>query len=276
MSTERFRRKAVLLEAPAQKTPSARRVTAARISARKGRAPFAVMTAYDAPFARCVEEAGIDVILVGDSLGNVVLGYDETTRVTLADMVHHAAAVARGTTKAHVIVDLPFGSYQASNKDAVRSSIRLVKKGYANSVKLEGGVDAADRIRAIVRAGIPVVGHIGVLPQTASLGAGFKPKTDRGALLADARAVADAGAYALVMEAVDPAIARDITASVTIPTIGIGSGPDCDGQVLVLYDALGIYPNPPNFVKQYATLNETAVAALRTFAGEVRAKQFPL
>lgn len=234
------------------------------------------MTAYDAPFARCVEEAGIDIVLVGDSLGNVVLGYDETTPVTIRDMVHHAAAVARGTTKAHIMVDLPFGSYQASDEDAVRSSIRLVKEGRANSVKLEGGIAQADRIRAIVRAGIPVVGHIGVLPQTASLGSGFKPKTDRDALFTDAKAVEAAGAFALVLEAIDHAIAREISANLKIPTIGIGAGPHCDAQVLVLYDALGLYVSPPSFVKKFATLNETAVAALRTYADEVRTKQFPL
>jgi 3-methyl-2-oxobutanoate hydroxymethyltransferase len=251
----------------------ARRLTSAAIRARKGKR-FPVITAYDAPFARCVEEAGIDVILVGDSLGNVVLGLESTAPVELADMCRHGAAVKRGTSRAHVIVDLPFGSYQASDEDAVRSSVALVKAG-ATSVKLEGGIGVASRIAAIVRAGIPVVAHIGVLPQTASNTSGFRRKTDTERLIADARAIEAAGAFAVVLEMVDADAARSVTEALEIPTIGIGAGPHCDAQVLVLYDALGLYPEAPPFAKRFAEIATIATDALRTYAGEVRDGTFP-
>jgi 3-methyl-2-oxobutanoate hydroxymethyltransferase len=250
-----------------------RRLTSAAIRGRKGTS-FPVVTAYDAPFARCAEDAGIDVLLVGDSLGNVVLGFASTVRVELDDMQRHAAAVVRGTKRAHVIVDLPFGTYEPSDAEAVRASIALVKCG-GGSVKLEGGASVAPRIAAIVAAGIPVVAHIGVLPQTAGIGAGFRRKTDREALLADARAVEAAGAYAVVLEMVDAAIAAEITRELAIPTIGIGSGPHCDAQVLVLYDLLGLFPDAPPFVKRYAELGKVATEALRAYATEVRAGEFP-
>jgi 3-methyl-2-oxobutanoate hydroxymethyltransferase len=253
--------------------PPVRRLTSAAIRARKG-TPFPVITAYDAAFARCVEAAGIDVILVGDSLGNVVLGLESTAPVELEDMCRHGAAVKRGTARAHVIVDLPFGTYQVSDEDAVRSAIALVKAG-ATSVKLEGGVELASRIAAIVRAGIPVVAHIGVLPQTASSNAGFRRKTDRTALLADARAVEAAGAFAVVLEMVDADAARAVTEAIAIPTIGIGAGPRCDAQVLVLHDALGLYPEAPPFAKRFAELAVVATDALRAYASDVRGGTFP-
>jgi 3-methyl-2-oxobutanoate hydroxymethyltransferase len=252
-----------------------RRVGAAEIASRKG-AAFPVVTAYDAPFARCAEDAGIDVILVGDSLGMVVLGYDSTAQVELADMVRHGAAAARGTQRAHVIVDLPFGSYEASDELAVASASELVKRGGASSVKLEGGENAAARIGAIVRAGIPVCAHVGVLPQTAALGSGFRLKRERERLLRDAGAVAEAGAFAVVLEMVEDGVAAEITELMPIPTIGIGSGPRCDGQVLVLHDVLGLYPDAPPFAKQYASLAQTATTALRAYAEEVRSRVFPL
>jgi 3-methyl-2-oxobutanoate hydroxymethyltransferase len=252
-----------------------RRIGAAEIASRKA-AAFPVITAYDAPFARCAEAAGIDVILVGDSLGMVVLGYDSTAHVELADMVRHAGAVVRGTQRAHVIVDLPLGTYEASDELAVASAIELVKRGGASSVKLEGGENAAARIRAIVRAGIPVCAHIGVLPQTASLGSGFRLKREREQLLRDAEAVAGAGAFAVVLEMVEDALAAEITEHVAIPTIGIGAGPGCDGQVLVLHDVLGLYPDAPPFAKQYASLAETATAALGAYAEDVRSRVFPV
>lgn len=252
-----------------------RRLGAAAIAARKG-TPFPVVTAYDAPFARCAEAAGIDVLMVGDSLGMVVLGYPETTPVDLIDMVRHGAAVARGSERAHVIVDLPFGSYQESDERAVASAIELVKHGGATSVKLEGGVEHAARIRAIVQAGIPVCAHIGVLPQTAALGAGFRLKRDRERLLADARAVTEAGAFTVVLEMVDDALAGEITAAIPIPTIGIGAGPRCDAQVLVLHDVLGLYPEAPPFAKQYAALGASTTDALRAYADEVRTRAFPV
>jgi len=250
------------------------RLRAAEISARKGK-PFPVITAYDAPFARCAEDAGIDIILVGDSLGVVVLGYASTVPVDLTDMLRHTAAVVRGALSAHVIADLPFGTYEASDADAVTHAIQLIKDGGASSVKLEGGREMASRIAAIVAAGVPVCAHIGLLPQTAPMGAGFGVRRDRDVLVEDAQAVADAGAFAVVLEVVDPEIAREITAQVAIPTIGIGSGPACDGQVLVLHDVLGLYPDPPRFAKAYANLANDATNALRAYAGEVRSGAFP-
>ncbi|HLI94946.1 MAG TPA: 3-methyl-2-oxobutanoate hydroxymethyltransferase [Candidatus Baltobacteraceae bacterium] len=258
-----------------EKAGSVRRVTAGTIKRRKSKTLFPIITAYDAPFAEFAELAGIDVILVGDSLGNVVLGYDETTPVTLDDMIHHAQAVCRGTSRAHVMVDMPFGSYQVSDEDAIRSAIRLVKEGGACSVKMEGGTEVSHRIRAIYGAGIPVVGHIGVMPQTAGMGPGYKMRTNRERLLADAKAVEEAGAYAIVLEVINHEVAREITESLTIPTIGIGSGPHCDSQVLVLYDVLGMYPNPPSFVKQYAEVGNIATKALRAYADDVRERKFP-
>jgi 3-methyl-2-oxobutanoate hydroxymethyltransferase len=254
---------------------SVRRVTAGAIKRRKGRTTFPVVTAYDAPFAEFAERAGIDVILVGDSLGNVVLGYEETTPVTLDDMIHHAQAVSRGTSRAHVMVDMPFGSYQVSDEEAVRNAIRLVKEGGACSIKMEGGTQVAQRIKAIYDAGIPVVGHIGVMPQTASMGPGYKKRTNRERLLADAKAVEAAGAYAIVLEVIDSEVARELTESLTIPTIGIGSGPHCDSQVLVLYDVLGMYPHAPSFVKRYADIGNIATQALMAYADDVREKRFP-
>ncbi len=255
--------------------PNLRRITANAIRRRKGKDAFAVVTAYDAPFGRFAEEAGIDLILVGDSLGNVVLGYDETTPVTMEEMIHHSRAVMRGTSRAHVIVDMPFGSYQVNDDEAVRNAIRLVKEGGACSVKLEGAQREADRIRAIVAAGIPVVAHIGVTPQTAGLGPGYKVRTNHDRLLAEARAVEEAGAYAIVLEVVDADLAAAITKAVSIPTIGIGAGPHCDAQVLVLHDLLGMYPHSPRFAKRYAELGSAAVDALRSYASDVRERTFP-
>jgi 3-methyl-2-oxobutanoate hydroxymethyltransferase len=249
------------------------RTRADAIRERKGRR-FATITAYDAAFGRLAEAAGIDVILVGDSLGNVVLGYASTVSVTLDDMERHTAAVARGTTRAHVVADLPFMSYEACNEDAVRSAGRLVRAG-ATSVKLEGGEGRAARIAMIVAAGIPVMAHIGVLPQTASLATGFKRRADRQRLLADAAAVTAAGAYAVVLEMVDAEIAREITAHIAIPTIGIGSGPHCDAQIVVLYDLLGLTESPPPFARAYADLGAHATQALRDYAADVVAGRDP-
>jgi 3-methyl-2-oxobutanoate hydroxymethyltransferase len=245
------------------------RLRASAIRERKGRR-FATVTAYDAAFARIVEAAGIDIILVGDSLGNVVLGYESTVSVTLEDMERHGAAVVRGSEKAHVIVDLPFMSYEVSDEEAVRSAGRLIRTG-ASSVKLEGGAERASRIAAIVQAGIPVCAHIGVLPQTANLGDGFRRRTNREQLMADARAVTEAGAFAVVLEMVDPQVTAEITRSVAIPTIGIGSGSACDAQILVLYDLLGLSADPPPFAVPFADLAGVATDALRRYAAQATA-----
>lgn len=260
---------------PAAAPVAVRRITAGAIKRRKGKTPIPVITAYDVAFARFAEEAGIDVILVGDSLGNVVLGYDETTPVTMEEMIHHARAVSKATTRAHVLVDMPFGSYHVSSEEALRNAIRLVKEAGACSVKLEGGAREAEAIRAITSCGIPVVGHIGVTPQTASLGPGYKKRNNLERLMNDAKAMEGAGAYAIVLEVVDFDLAGEITRALSIPTIGIGAGPQCDGQVLVMHDILGMYPNSPPFAKRYAEIGAATVAAFKTYAEEVRTREFP-
>jgi 3-methyl-2-oxobutanoate hydroxymethyltransferase len=249
------------------------RIRADAIRDRKGR-KFATITAYDAAFGRAAEAAGVDVILVGDSLGNVVLGYDSTTSVTMEDMERHGAAVVRGTQRAHVAIDLPFMAYEVSNEEAVRNAGRLIRTG-AMSVKLEGGVERAGRIAAIVDAGIPVMAHIGVVPQTAALGRGFRRRTDRERLIADADAVVAAGAFAVVIEMVDPALAGEITQRIPIPTIGIGSGNATDAQILVLYDLLGLSAEAPPFAKPYAALAGSATDAIRHYAEDVIAGRDP-
>jgi 3-methyl-2-oxobutanoate hydroxymethyltransferase len=251
-----------------------RRLPAPAIAKRKG-SPFPVITAYDAPFASFAEQAGIDVILVGDTLGQVVLGHASTTPVDLVDMERHAAAVVRGTQRAHIIGDLPFGTYEVSNEDAVRSAVRLVKYAGVSSVKLEHSRAAAERTAAIVAAGVPVVGHIGVRPQTAALSTGFRLQRERDQILEDARQVERAGAFAVVLEMVDDDVAAEVTSALEIPTIGIGSGPDCDAQVLVLHDMLGLYPDPPPFVRRFADLARVATDGLRAYAEAVRAGSFP-
>ncbi len=248
-----------------------KRLRSAEIRARKGTS-FAAVTAYDISFCAAIEAAGIDVILVGDSLGNVILGYESTVAVTLADMTRHGAAVARATRRSHVIIDLPFMTYEESDAGAIRSAGALVRAG-ASSVKLEGAGHTS-RIAAIVGAGIPVVAHIGVIPQTAALHDGFRRRTDREALLADARAVAAAGAFAVVLEMVADDVAAEITAELAIPTIGIGSGPSCDAQILVLNDLLGLTTSPPPFARPYADLSAVATQALRRYADDVRSGRF--
>lgn len=248
-----------------------KRLRSAEIRQRKG-SPFATVTAYDVSFCEAIEAAGIDVILVGDSLGNVILGYDSTVHVTLEDMARHGAAVVRATTRSHVIIDMPFMSYEVSAQEAVRNAGVLVRAG-ASSVKLEGA-GHADRIAAIVAAGIPVVAHIGVVPQTAALHEGFRRKSNAAELLADARAVTAAGAFAVVLEMVDAEVAAGITREVAIPTIGIGSGPHCDAQILVLNDLLGLTRHPPPFVRPYADLRGAATEALRRYAADVGSGSF--
>lgn len=246
---------------------------------REGR-PVTMLTAYDFPMARLVDAAGIDSILVGDSLGNVVLGYGSTIPVTMDDMVHHVKAVTRGVQRALVVADLPFLSYHLSREESVRNAGRLLQEGGAQAVKLEGGQEVAEAIKAMVTAGIPVVGHLGLTPQSVLTMGGYKVQgKDEDAarkLLDDARAVQEAGAFALVLECVPTPLARLVTEKLDITTIGIGAGPHCDGQVLVVHDMLGLYGgNSPKFVKRYANLNEDIMKALQSYREEVGSRSFP-
>jgi 3-methyl-2-oxobutanoate hydroxymethyltransferase len=239
-----------------------------------------MVTAYDATFARLFDDARIDVLLVGDSLGMVVQGQDSTLPVTVDEVIYHCRAVARGTRRAHIVGDMPFLSWQISPEQALRNAGRFLSEGGAQSVKLEGGVAAAPTIQRIVQAGIPVMAHVGLTPQSVHAMGGFRVqgKTEETAarVLVDAKAVAEAGAYALVLEGIPTDLGQRITAEVEIPTIGIGAGPHCDGQVLVCYDLLGLTPDlKPKFVKRYAEFFEEGVAAARRYRDEVRAGVFP-
>jgi len=257
------------------------KVTTATIRARKGSGErTAVVTAYDVVFARLADEAGIDVVLVGDSLGMVVQGERTTLAVTLDDMVYHTRIVSRGVRRAHLVADMPFMSYQASIEDGVRAAGRLLKEGRAEAVKLEGGVEIAELVRRLVTAGIPVMGHVGMTPQSVHEFGGFKLQgrsdEQRAKILADARAVAEAGAYAIVVETVPQALAAEITRAVPAVTIGIGAGPDCDGQVMVMHDLLGLEPAwKPRFVRRYAEMGKAAGEAFAAYAADVRAGRFP-
>jgi 3-methyl-2-oxobutanoate hydroxymethyltransferase len=238
-----------------------------------------MLTAYDYSFARIFDAAGIDVLLVGDSLGNVVQGQDTTLPVTLEESLYHTRLVARGARRALVVGDMPFGSYQVSPEDALRNAIRYVKEAGAHAVKLEGGCAVLDTIRRIVAAEIPVMGHVGLTPQAIHRMGGHRVqgRTERGRakVLADARAVEEAGAFAVVLEGMPVDLAREVTRTLSIPTIGIGAGPDCDGQVLVMHDLLGLSDWTPSFVKQYASLGAVASQAARRFAEEVGEGKFP-
>lgn len=245
---------------------------------REGR-KLVVVTAYDAMFARIIEQAGIDVLLVGDSLGVVVQGHRDTLSVTMDDMLYHTKLVAGAAQRALVIGDMPFLSYQVSVEEAVRNAGRFLQSG-AGAVKLEGGAPVADRIAALTKFGIPVMGHLGMTPQSVHRYGGYKVQgKDRhsaDALLEDAKALEAAGAFAVVLEAVPAELARRVTEALTIPTIGIGAGPHCDGQVLVLYDLLGLFDDfTPKFVKPYAHLKADALQALRRYKEEVEQGKFP-
>jgi 3-methyl-2-oxobutanoate hydroxymethyltransferase len=239
-----------------------------------------MLTAYDYPSARLVEEAGVPIILVGDSLGMVVLGYDSTIPVTMDEMLHHVKAVVRGTSRAHVVADMPFMSYQASPQEALHNAGRMLKEGGAQSVKLEGGARIADTVRLLVESGIPVMGHIGLTPQSVNQFGGYKVqgKTPAAAvkLLNDALALQEAGAYAVVLETVPVQVARAITQRLAIPTIGIGAGPDCDGQVQVFHDLLGLFTDfVPKHARRYAEVGSGIVQAVREYAADVREGRFP-
>jgi 3-methyl-2-oxobutanoate hydroxymethyltransferase len=239
-----------------------------------------MVTAYDHPGARLADAAGVDLILVGDSASDNVLGYDSTVPVTVEELLVLVRAVAKGAERAIVIADLPFGSFQVSDQATLANAVRFVKEAGADAVKLEGAGPSLSRVQALVGAGIPVMGHVGLTPQSATMLGGYKAQGRTAAkaqkLLADARALEAAGCFAVVLEAVPAAVAKRVTAALTVPTIGIGAGPSCDGQVLVWHDLLGISDRKPaRFVKRYAEIGEEIRRALETYAREVRAGVFP-
>lgn len=241
---------------------------------------IAMLTAYDYSTAKIMDEIGINIILVGDSLGNVILGYENTVSVTMDDMIRHSAAVSRGVKNALVLTDMPFMSYQASVYDAVINAGKLLKEGHANAVKLEGGIEFVPHIKAITAASIPVVAHIGMTPQSVNVFGGFKlqgsDKESAARIIEDAKAVQEAGAFAVVLECVPGDLAAHITKMLDIPTIGIGAGNGCDGQVLVYQDMLGMYSDfTPKFVKNYADMGNIMKEAFRNYINDVKSGSFP-
>jgi 3-methyl-2-oxobutanoate hydroxymethyltransferase len=239
-----------------------------------------MLTAYDATMARLLDRAGVDLLLVGDSLGNVILGLDTTIPVTMEAMIHHTRAVTRGASRALVVADLPFLSYQVSPEQAIQNAARLFQEGGAAAVKLEGGHPVANTFRRLTEAGLPVMGHLGLTPQHVHRLGGMRQqaRNDEAAqeLIADALSLEDAGAFALVLEAIPDAVAEMVTSRLKIPTIGIGAGPYCDGQILVSYDALGLFDSfVPPFVKQYAQVGQMILTAAQNYANDVREGTFP-
>ena len=257
-----------------------KKVTAPAIAARKGGQRIAMVTAYDAPSASIASQAGIDIILVGDSVANAMLGHEHTLAVDVDVMIHHTAAVARAKPHSLVVGDLPWMSYHISAEDAVRNASRLIREGGAEAVKLEGGSNRLPVIRAIINAEIPVMGHIGLTPQSVHAMGGYKVQgravADAKEFIADAKALADAGVFAIVLEGVPETVAQVITKEINVPTIGIGAGVHCDGQVLVWHDVLGLNGGHyPKFVRKYANLREQAIAALTEYVADVRDETFP-
>jgi 3-methyl-2-oxobutanoate hydroxymethyltransferase len=241
---------------------------------------IAVLTAYDATMARLLDRAGIDVILVGDSVGMVVLGFENTIPVTLDMMIHHTRAVSRGTRRALIVADMPFLTYQISPDEAIRSAGRLLQEGGAAAVKLEGGRPIIDVVRRLTDYGIPVMGHLGLTPQSVHALGGFRQQAQdaesAARLMDDAKALEDAGVFSIVLESIPSDVGCKVTSSIGVPTIGIGAGPHCDGQVLVSYDALGLNDlSVPPFVRQYAQLSTAIVDATRSYIDEVRSGRFP-
>jgi len=257
------------------------RVTTAAVKQKKADGkPITMLTAYDYPMAKLVDEAGIDMILVGDSVGNVMLGYESTVPVTMDEMVHHVKAVGRAAKRAMVVADMPFLSYQVSKKEALYNAGRFLKEAGAQGVKLEGGVEVAEVVRKMVNAGIPVVGHIGLTPQSIHQLGGFKVQgKDLEAarkILADAKALEEAGVFSIVLECVPTPLAKLVTEKAKVATIGIGAGPYCDGQVLVIHDILGLYHGfTPKFVKQYTSLHGQIAEAIKQYREEVESGAFP-
>ena len=255
-----------------------KRVTAPDVAKRKGGAPIVALTAYHAHTARIIDPY-VDMLLVGDSLGMVMHGYETTIPVPLELMIMHAQAVVRGSTRALVVVDMPFGSYEESPSIAFRNAARVLKETGCGAIKIEGGAHMAETIRYLTDRGIPVMSHIGMTPQAVNMIGSFKPRgrfrSEWAAFEEDARAVAEAGAFAVVLEALAELLAARITKQVSIPTIGIGASAECDGQILVLEDMLGLSPRVPKFVKEYAQIGEAIENAVKSYANEVRARVFP-
>jgi len=268
-------------QAPAPATPAPGKLALTELAELKARRqPIVMVTAYDAPGGRLADEAGVDLVLVGDSAAMTVLGHDSTVPATMDEMIVLTRAVTRGARRPLVVADMPFGSFQVTDEDAVRNAIRFVKEAGADAVKLEGAGPSLSRVRAIVGAGIPVMGHLGLTPQSATMLGGFKAQGRTAekalALLDDARALEAAGCFSLVLEAVPTTVAARVTEAVSIPTIGIGAGAACDGQVLVWHDLLGLYHGrAARFVKRYAEIGETIRAALAAYAEDVRERRFP-
>ena len=268
----------VTVSAPASQR---KKVTTLTLRQKKERGePISMLTAYDYPTALAMDQAGVDSILVGDSLGMVVLGYTNTLPVTMEEMLHHCRAVSRGAKSALLIGDMPFMSYQASTEEAVRNAGRFLQQGGMDAIKLEGGRERADAVRAIVGAGIPVMGHLGLTPQSVNQLGGFRPQGKTAAaaqrLIEDASILEEAGCFSLVLESVPARLAEFISKQISIPTIGIGAGVGCDGQVLVTHDLLGLFDRfTPKFVKKYADFNGEMKRAFGEYLAEVQARQFP-
>jgi 3-methyl-2-oxobutanoate hydroxymethyltransferase len=268
-------------QAPAPATPAPGKLPLTELAELEARRqPIVMVTAYDAPGGRLADQAGADLVLVGDSAAMTVLGHDSTVPATMEEMLVLTRAVTRGARRPLVVADMPFGSFQVSDEEAVRNAIRFVKEAGADAVKLEGAGPTLSRVRAIVGAGIPVMGHLGLTPQSATLLGGFRAQ-GRSAekaltLLADARSLEAAGCFSLVLEAVPAAVAKRVSEELSIPTIGIGAGVDCDGQVLVWHDLLGLYQGrTARFVKRYADVGDVIRAALESYAADVRERRFP-
>ena len=263
-----------------QQRPEKVTVPAVRQSKERGE-KLVCLTAYDYPTARIVDEAGTDIILVGDSLGNVVLGYDSTVPVTLEEMLHHTRAARRGVERALLVADMPYGTYHTGPDDAVRAALRLVKEGGAEAVKLEGGRQRVETVRRLISAEIPVMGHLGLTPQSLNKLGSYRLQAKTAdaarALVEDARLLEEAGAFAVVLEVVPREIAREVTAALRVPTIGIGAGADCDAQILVTHDLLGLSfsKTSPRFVRQYANLRDAMNEAFQAYADDVRNGAFP-
>ncbi len=266
---------------PAAERPVPAKITVPRLQARKGSGqPILCLTAYDYPTARLVDEAGFDLILVGDSMANVVLGHASTLKISLDQIISATRAVRRAADRPLVLADMPFGTFHTGAHDTVKNALRLVREGGAHGIKMEGGASRAHLVRALVEADIPVMGHVGLLPQAVNLRGGYKVqgKTAEAAraLLADALALQEAGAFAVVLEGVPAAVARRVTERLRIPTIGIGAGAGCDGQILVFHDVVGLSFGPaPKFVKRYAQVAEVMRGALASLVREVRSGAFP-